>query len=146
MVGAVDENGTAYLLEDATMEHAQPADWGHGVITAMDDWGADKAIGESNHGGEMVEFVLRSIDNDIGYKSVRASRGKAVRAEPVSARTERGRIKFAGSFPKLEDELCLWEAGMPSPHRLDAFVWLMSDEALFTKSRQVRVHATSISA
>ena len=92
----------------------------------------------------MVEFVLRSIAEDLSYKAVKASRGKAVRAEPVSARTQRGRIKFAGSFPKLEDELCLWEPGMPSPHRLDAFVWVFSDEALFTKARRTQVHATSI--
>ena len=144
MVGGVDELGTGYVLEDASVEHAVPADWGAAVITAMDDWDADKAIGETNHGGEMVEFVLRSIQEDLSYKAVKASRGKAVRAEPVSARTQRGRIKFAGKFPKLEDELCLWEPGMPSPHRLDAFVWLFSDEALFTKARRVQVHATSI--
>ncbi|KKK87137.1 hypothetical protein LCGC14_2756270, partial [marine sediment metagenome] len=99
-----------------------------------------------NHGGEMVEFVLRSIAESIPYKAVKASRGKAVRAEPVSARTQRSRIKFAGKFPKLEDELCLWEPGMPSPHRLDAFVWLFSDEALFSKTRRAKVHATSISS
>ncbi len=144
VVGGLDELGTGYLLEDASVEHAVPADWGAAVITAMNDWSADKAIGETNHGGEMVEFVLRSIAEDISYKAVKASRGKAVRAEPVSARTQRGRIKFAGKFPKLEDELCLWEPGMPSPHRLDAFVWLFSDEALFSKGKKVKVSATSI--
>ncbi|KKL46656.1 hypothetical protein LCGC14_2343390, partial [marine sediment metagenome] len=144
VVGGIDELGTGYLLEDASVEHAVPADWGAAVITAMNDWSADKAIGETNHGGEMVEFVLRSIAEDIPYKAVKASRGKAVRAEPVSARTQRSRIKFAGSFPKLEDELCLWEPGMPSPHRLDAFVWLFSDEALFSKTKRAKVSATSI--
>ncbi|KKL20269.1 hypothetical protein LCGC14_2457130, partial [marine sediment metagenome] len=146
MVGGIDELGTGYLLEDATVEHATPADWGAAVITALSDWDGDLVVGEVNHGGEMVEFVLRSIQEDVAYKSVRASRGKAVRAAPVSARTQRGRIKFAGKFPKLEDELCLWEPGMPSPHRLDAFVWLFSDEALFTKTRRAHVSATSISA
>ncbi len=144
MVGGIDELGTGYLLEDASVTHAVPADWGQAVITAMNDWAADKAIAETNHGGEMVEFVLRSIAEDISYTPVKASRGKVVRAEPVSARHQRGRIKLAGKFPKLEDELCLWEPGMPSPHRLDAFVWLFSDEALFSKSRRVAVHATSI--
>ncbi|KKL46125.1 hypothetical protein LCGC14_2348680, partial [marine sediment metagenome] len=72
MVGGIDELGTAYLLEDASVMHAVPADWGAAVITSMNDWDADKAIGETNHGGEMVEFVLRSIAESISYKAVKA--------------------------------------------------------------------------
>jgi phage terminase large subunit-like protein len=79
----------------------------------------------------MVKSTILTIDPDIAYHAVRATRGKAVRAEPIASRHERGMIHFVGSFDALEDELCTWIAGRSSssPNRLDAFVWAMTDLA-----------------
>jgi len=73
----------------------------------------------------MVEYVIRSVEANIPYKSVRASRGKYTRAEPVSALYEQGKIHHVGCFPDLEDQLCEWVPGDKSPDRLDALVWLI---------------------
>ncbi len=73
----------------------------------------------------MVEHVIRSIEANIAYKSVRASRGKYIRAEPVSALYEQGKVHHVGNFSDLEDQLCEWVSGDKSPDRLDALVWLI---------------------
>ncbi len=73
----------------------------------------------------MVEYVIRSIEANIAYKSVRASRGKYIRAEPVSALYEQGKVHHVGNFSDLEDQLCEWVPGDKSPDRLDALVWLI---------------------
>jgi len=80
-------------------------------------------VAERNYGGEMVEKVIKDTDNTVNIKLVNATRGKAVRAEPISAKTERGEDHLVGNFPELEDELCLWFPGDKSPNRLDAKVW-----------------------
>jgi len=84
-------------------------------------------VAEANQGGEMVTAVLRQIDRNVPVKLVHATRGKAIRAEPVSAVYEQGRGHHVGAFPLLEDELCQWEAGDPSPNRLDALVWAATE-------------------
>jgi phage terminase large subunit-like protein len=85
---------------------------------------------EINQGGDMVESVLRSVDATLSIITVRASRGKHVRAEPVAALYAQGRVKHAGTFTELEDEMCLFGAdGLPdgrSPDRLDALVWALT--------------------
>ena len=82
-------------------------------------------VAEANQGGEMVETVIKSIPEakDTPVELVHASRGKQTRAQPVAAKAEKGLIHHIGSFPKLEDELCLWRPGDASPNRLDAMVW-----------------------
>jgi phage terminase large subunit-like protein len=73
-------------------------------------------------------LTIQSVDRTINTKGVHASRGKVTRAEPIAALSEQHRIKFVGSFPKLEDELCEWTPGAKdSPNRLDAFVWGMTE-------------------
>ena len=84
---------------------------------------ADVMVAEKNYGGEMVEKVIRDTDKTVNVRLVSATRGKAVRAEPISALTERGMDHMVGNFPDLEDELCLWVQGDKSPNRLDAKVW-----------------------
>jgi phage terminase large subunit-like protein len=86
---------------------------------------ADRIVGEVNNGGDMVEYVIRSIEKNIAYEDVRASRGKYIRAEPVSALYEQNKVHHVGNFPDLEDQLCEWVPGDRSPDRLDALVWLI---------------------
>jgi phage terminase large subunit-like protein len=80
-----------------------------------------------NNGGDLVEHLLRSIDENVSYKAVRASRGKIIRAEPVAALSEQGRLHFVGSLPKLEDECCSYTPGARSPNRMDALVWAVTE-------------------
>ena len=119
-----------YLLEDATTG-GSPATWALQTIATYNRHQADRIIGESNQGGDMVEQTIRSVEGgtEVAYKKVWASRGKQARAEPVAALYEQGRIHHVGIFGMLEDELCTWEPGrgMPSPNRLDALVWAFTD-------------------
>ena len=124
----VDGNG--YLLEDITVK-AGPAVWGNVATTAFDRHSADLIVGEINYGGEMVKFVVRTAKPGVPFKKITASRGKVVRAEPIASLTEQGKIRFAGNFMKLEDELYSFTTmgyiGENSPNRGDAFVWGMSE-------------------
>ena len=139
VVGALHENGKVYLLEDIT-ERCSPDQAAVKAIKAYDKWEADRIVGEVNNGGDWIGQTIRLTainmhhDNlrespEISYRSLRASRGKYARAEPVSALYEQGKVFHMGSFPTLEDQLCEWEpgAGLPSPDRLDAVVWLVTE-------------------
>ena len=111
-----------YTLEDNSIQ-GSPDVWATAAITTYHKLKADVMVAESNFGGLMVETVIKGIDPTVNVKLVNASRGKAVRAEPISAKTERGEDHLVGDFPELEDELCLWIPGDKSPNRLDAKVW-----------------------
>lgn len=121
-----------YVLADRSLT-GSPDVWADAVLCAAEDYQADRMIGEANFGGDMVEHVVRQAALARGlhvrYKVVRASRGKAVRAEPVVSLYEQGRIHHVGAFPHLEDELCQWVPGRlgASPNRLDALVWAVSE-------------------
>jgi phage terminase large subunit-like protein len=84
-------------------------------------------VAESNNGGEMVSTTIAQIDKNVPVKLVHASRGKATRAEPISAIAEKGHDHHVGVFSALEDELCIWIQGDDSPNRLDAKVWAMTE-------------------
>jgi phage terminase large subunit-like protein len=122
--GGLGEDKHVYILEDATIK-GSPDQWGTAAVTAYNKLKADRIIGEVNNGGDMVEYIIRSIEPNISYNSVRATRGKYLRAEPVSALYEQGRIHHVGNFPELEDQQCEWVPGEKSPDRLDALVWLV---------------------
>ena len=122
--GGLSEDRHVWILEDATIK-GSPDKWGNAAVTAYHKLEADRIVGEVNNGGDMVEYVIRSIEANIAYKSVRASRGKYIRAEPVSALYEQNKIHHVGNFPDLEDQLCEWVPGDKSPDRLDALVWLI---------------------
>jgi phage terminase large subunit-like protein len=97
------------------------------AVAAYKQYNADRIIGEANNGGDFIGALLRTVDPDVPYTKVTASRGKAVRAEPISALYEQRRCHHAGVFVELEDELCTWAPGdSDSPDRLDALVWAMS--------------------
>lgn len=115
-----------YILDDMTLQ-ASPAQWGAAVIAAYNKWKADAIIAEANQGGEMVTLTIQQHKAGQRVKLVHASRGKAARAEPVSAIYEQGRGHHVGTFGRLEDELCQWEPGNASPNRLDALVWAATE-------------------
>jgi len=115
-----------YILADLTIK-GTPDQWATAAVTGYHSAKADKIIGEVNNGGDMVEHTIKTVDNNVSFKSVHASRGKYIRAEPVSALYEQGRIHHVGFFPELEDQLCEWVPGDTSPDRLDALVWAITE-------------------
>lgn len=124
------EGGIVHLLADASLEAARPAAWAEAAIGLYRRLEADALVVEVNQGGEMATSVLRAADPGVPVTSVRATRGKYLRAEPAAQLTEQGRVRFAGAFPALEDELCDFGPGGlsngRSPDRLDAFVWAVT--------------------
>jgi phage terminase large subunit-like protein len=111
-----------YVLDDATMR-GTPREWGAKAVDRYRFWNADRIVAEVNQGGDLVEENIRNIDRNVPYSKVWASRGKVIRAEPISTLYEQGRVHHVGSFASLEDELCEWIPGMKSPNRLDSLVW-----------------------
>jgi phage terminase large subunit-like protein len=117
------------ILEDATSEGG-PSEWGARAVKAYEDWGADMIVGEENFGGAMVEHTIKTTNRRVPYAPVRASRGKVVRAQPIASLYEQGRVRHAGSFPDLEDQMCGFTyngyEGDGSPDRADAAVWAIT--------------------
>ena len=111
-----------FMLADDSVQ-GSPETWARAAVTAYHRHKADCIVAESNNGGEMVASVIRQVDSNVPVRLVYASRGKQTRAQPVAVIYEQGRGHHVGSFPALEDELCLWVPGDPSPNRLDALVW-----------------------
>jgi phage terminase large subunit-like protein len=116
------------VLADRTVERARPLDW---AIRAYLAFEADRIVVETNQGGDLVEAVLRQVDASVPVRAVRAMRGKWLRAEPVAALYEQGRVCHVGAFPALEDELSDFGSdglsGGRSPDRVDALVWALTD-------------------
>ena len=124
----VDGNG--YVLEDLTCK-AGPQTWGKVATMAFERHQADRIVAEVNYGGAMVRQVIHTARPRTPFRPVTASRGKVVRAEPTSALVESGKVRMAGIFRELEDELCAFTThgymGENSPNRADAMIWGMSD-------------------
>ncbi|HYZ49209.1 MAG TPA: terminase family protein [Sphingomonas sp.] len=133
VICGLDANGIGYLLEDASVTQPRPERWAMAVAAAAARWGADRIIAEANQGGEMVASVLRAQGDALPLTLVHASRGKVARAEPVRMLYERGRVRHAGIFPELEDQLCGFTIGGGyegpgrSPDRADALVWALTE-------------------
>lgn len=127
IVGGIDHNDHIYILADKSLI-GTPLEWARTVVAAYKDYGADRVIAEVNQGGDLVEANIRMVDKTIPYKAVRATRGKRIRAEPVAALYEQGRVHHVGRLPLLEDQLCTWSPlSDDSPDRLDALVWLCTE-------------------
>ena len=129
IVGGVSADGHGYVLEDVTTQ-GSPMKWAREILEAYWRWEADKVVAERNNGGEMILSTMIAALRD-GEKMppvdlVWASRGKTTRADPIAALVESGKIHMVGHHPRLEKELTTWRPGMPSPNRLDAFVWLFT--------------------
>jgi hypothetical protein len=136
IIGAgIDKNNHHYTIEDASIQ-GSPDIWAREACKTYHKLHADLMVAEKNYGGEMVEKVIRDTDSTVRVRLVTATRGKEVRAEPISALTERGQDHLVGIFPELEDELCLWVPGDKSPNRMDAKVW--ADTELKGNSSWVR--------
>lgn len=129
---AINADGVThgYVLADRSVK-GTPEEWARRAVQAYREFSADKIVAEKNNGGEMVEAVIKSIDRTVPVKLVHASRGKVVRAEPISALYEQGRVHHVGRFDKLEDQMCQFSNDMPrsegSPDRVDALVWGLSE-------------------
>ena len=133
IVVALGEDGVARVLADASLQKPSPERWARAVARTAEAWRADRVVAEANQGGAMVASVLRAADVALPLRLVHASRGKVARAEPVAALYEAGRVRHAGCFPALEDELCGLIAGGDyqgpgrSPDRADALVWALTE-------------------
>jgi len=132
VVAALGTDGRAWLLDDASVTGQRPEQWARAVVKAADRWQADRVIAEVNQGGDMVVATLKSVDAALPVLTVRASRGKVARAEPVAALYGEGRVFHAGVFPALEDQLCglladgRYTGPGASPDRADACVWALT--------------------
>ena len=127
IVVAIDPAVTVSDKADETGKNS-PIEWARRAVSLYRKWSADRVIAEVNNGGMMVETTLRTVDASVSYLAVHASRGKIVRAEPVSALFEQDKVSLVGSFPELEDQLCSFTPGSTaSPDRLDALVWAFTE-------------------
>jgi phage terminase large subunit-like protein len=121
----------AVVLEDLTLQPAAPLAWATRAVRAYHDHGADCIVAEVNQGGEMVKAVIAQVDADAPVRTVHATRGKWVRAEPVAALYAQGRVTHAAGLTALEDEMCGFgvdgRSDGHSPDRLDAAVWAITE-------------------
>jgi len=132
VVAGLGIDGNAYVLEDCTVK-CGPSTWGRVATDAYDRHNADIIVGEINYGGAMVQHVIQTARPRTPYQTVTATRGKAVRAEPISSLYEQGKVRHVGNFVELEEELTAFSTygftGERSPNRADALVWSLT--ALF---------------
>ncbi len=129
VVAGIANDGHAYILEDATVK-TTPAQWAARAVECFEKYKADRIVAESNQGGEMVRHTIATVGPRVPVKLVHATRGKYTRAEPVAALYEQGKVHHVSGFAKLEDQLCTWTQDEPSPDRLDALVWAVSELCL----------------
>jgi predicted phage terminase large subunit-like protein len=132
VVAAKGQDGHAYVLEDLSGRMA-PDEWARRAVEAYRRHRADRVIAEVNNGGALVENTLRVVEPELSYKEVHASRGKAIRAEPISALYEKHRVHHVGTFDELEEQMCAFASDFDrkragySPDRLDALVWAVTE-------------------
>jgi phage terminase large subunit-like protein len=127
------EDNHGYVLHDLSGSFSPDA-WGQRAVSHYQSLPAERIIGETNNGGDLVEFVVKTAAEKLGtsytFKKVTASRGKRTRAEPIQALYEQGRMHHVGAFPELEDQMSTWVPGLKSPDRMDAMVWGATDVML----------------
>ncbi|MFK4794651.1 phage terminase large subunit [Sphingobium sp. ZW T5_29] len=136
VVAGLGIDGRGYVLEDATCQ-LSPEGWGRRAVDMFRRWDADRIVAEKNFGGDMVRAIVTTADRGVPFKAVDATRGKVVRAEPIAALYEQGKVSHAGHFPDLEDQMCNFTAsgyvGEGSPDRADAMVWALTELMLAHK-------------
>jgi len=129
IVAMLARSGHVVVLDDLTCRES-PGNWAKIAVAAFKARRADRIIGETNNGGDLVERNIRVEDPNVPFRAVHASRGKMVRAEPVAALYERGMVHHVHEgLVKLEDQMCSYVPGVSrkSPDRLDALVWAITD-------------------
>ena len=123
----VGEDGHAYVLEDRSTR-GTPNEWASEAVASYHRLKADRIVAEANQGGDMVRHTLDTVERGVPIRLVHASRGKRVRAEPIAALYEQGKVHHLGMFADLEDQLCSWVPDRSaSPDRLDALVWALTE-------------------
>jgi phage terminase large subunit-like protein len=135
-IAKIDGVVHGFIFADLTC-HETPEGWARIAVKAYREAKADRIVAEVNNGGEMVESVIRTVDSNVPVRKVTATRGKAMRAEPVAALYEQGRIHHIGNLGKLEDQMVEWDPAdktAKSPDRLDALVWAVTDLMLGDKN------------
>ena len=144
IVAGVGQDGHGYVLEDHTCRDT-PEGWARRALTAFRDCDADRLVAEVNNGGDLVGSTLRMVaGGQVPFTAVRASRGKVVRAEPVAALYEQGRVHHVGSMPALEDQMCAFTSDFDkktagySPDRVDALVWALTELMVDPAERQLQ--------
>lgn len=127
IVAGIGVDGRGYVLADRSCKMS-PDGWARRAVQAYDDFAADLIVAEVNNGGDLVEQTIRTVRRSIPYRKVTASRGKQVRAQPVAALYEQGKVSHVEVFADLEEQLTTWtpEDGT-SPDRLDALVWALTE-------------------
>ncbi len=132
IVVGTDFAGRYYVIDDFSGVYT-PDKWARLSVDAYYDYQADLCVAETNNGGDLVERLIRSVDPSIAYRSVRATRGKMTRAEPISALYEQKRVHHIGYFAELEQQMISYTGETnASPDRLDALVWGLTE---LSKSR-----------
>jgi phage terminase large subunit-like protein len=127
IVAALGTDGNGYVLDDLTLRDS-PNGWASAAVKAYKHHNADRILAEINQGGAMVEHTIRTVDNSVSYKAVRAKVGKKLRAEPVAALYEQGKVHHLGSLVALEDQMASWVPGEgDSPDRVDALVYALTE-------------------
>jgi hypothetical protein len=131
IVAGLGLDGKGYVLEDDSGKY-RPEEWASRAVALYDKWEADRIVAEINQGGDMVETIIRTIRPNVPYTGVHATRGKAIRAEPIASLYERDKVVHYGDLSELEDQLCVFtidfdrKAQGYSPDRLDALVWALT--------------------
>lgn len=124
IVAAKAPNGHAYVFRDVSDRYT-PNEWGLRAVNLYTNYQADRVVGEKNQGGEMVAYVLKTVDPTVPVKLVNASRGSYTRAEPIASLYAEGKVHNVGVLPQLEDQMTTWTPDIKdwSPDRMDAMVW-----------------------
>jgi phage terminase large subunit-like protein len=140
IAAAKDRHGHAYVLADVSAR-LSPERWAARAVALYEQFRADRIICEQNFGGQMVESTIRTVNRHVAVKMIQASRGKQQRAEPVVALYEQRLVHHVVTFPQLEDQMTGWVPGQPgpSPDRLDALVWALSELCVDEKSLDLQV-------
>jgi phage terminase large subunit-like protein len=138
VVAGVGIDGHGYVLDDLSLK-ASPGEWARTAVEAYHAWSADRIVAEVNNGGDLVAHTIHTVDPLVPYTSVRASRGKIARAEPVAALYEQGKIHHVDVFRSLETQMIEGMANevRTSPDRVDALVWAISALMLSTEDDEI---------
>lgn len=133
VVAGASHDGQFFVLDDLSL-NASPDTWARVAVDAWVKHGADRIVAETNNGGDLVESVIRTVNANVPYRKVTASRGRAIRAEPIGAMYEQARVHHVGNFAKLEDQMCEFDplTSRKSPDRMDALVWALTELAGFS--------------
>ena len=128
--GGIGEDNRGYIIDDVSMR-GSPQQWAERAVATYDKYEADAIVVERNQGGDMVRHTIKTVRPQIKIVEVTATRGKHVRAEPISALYATNQVSHIGSYPELEAQMCRMTSagyeGDGSPDRCDALVWLLTE-------------------